>query len=47
MGAREAGMRVIAVTGGEEDKDELNKADLVVESFPEITLKAIDAILQD
>jgi len=47
MGAREAGMRVIAISGGEEDKDELNKADLIVESFPEITLKAIDAILQD
>jgi beta-phosphoglucomutase-like phosphatase (HAD superfamily) len=37
--AHEAGMRVIAVSP--------IQADLVVEGFPEITLKAIDAIGSD
>jgi HAD superfamily hydrolase (TIGR01509 family) len=41
--AKEAGMRVIAVSDGE-DVNLLEGADLIVGGFPEITLKAIDAI---
>lgn len=48
IAAKEAGMKVIAVTGEEEDDDEnLKDADLVVESFAQISLKAIDALDQD
>jgi len=41
--AHEAGMKVIAVSGGE-NRNSFLDADLIVEKFPEITLKAIDAI---
>jgi HAD superfamily hydrolase (TIGR01509 family) len=41
--AKEAGMKVIAVSDGE-DTNLLGDADLVVGGFSEITLKAIDAI---
>jgi HAD superfamily hydrolase (TIGR01509 family) len=41
--AKEAGMKVIAVSDGE-DTNLLRDADLVVGGFSEITLKAIDAI---
>ncbi|HKB88576.1 MAG TPA: HAD family phosphatase [Patescibacteria group bacterium] len=44
--AHEAGMKVIAVTQ-DENIDKLYIADLVVEGFSEITLKAIDAIGED
>lgn len=44
--ARDAGMKVIVISGGEENKGKLDMADLVTESFSEITLKAIDAISQ-
>ena len=42
--AKEAGMSVIGISEDEEDGDKLSEADLVVEGFSEITLKAIDAI---
>jgi len=44
--AHEAEMKVIAVSNGEDTKS-LDGADLIVEGFPEITLKAIDAIDSD
>jgi HAD superfamily hydrolase (TIGR01509 family) len=44
--AKEAGMKVIAVSDGE-NVNLLENADLVVSGFPEITLKAIDAVSLD
>jgi len=46
VAAEEAGMRVIAVSGDEENGEDLEDADLVTEGFSEITLKAIDVIAQ-
>jgi len=45
--AHEAGMKVIAINSDEEREDELNEADLVVQGFSEISLKAIDSMGQD
>ena len=45
--AKEAGMKVIAVRKDEEGSDNLDTADLVVEGFSEITLKAIDGVALD
>jgi HAD superfamily hydrolase (TIGR01509 family) len=42
--ATDAGMKVIAVSNEEEKEENLEDADLVVESFSEITSEAIDAI---
>lgn len=42
--AHEAGMRTIAVNDDEKIHGKLEEADLVVEGFSEITLKAIDAM---
>lgn len=43
IAAKEAGMKVIAVT----DEENLKDADMVVEGFNQISLKAIDALDQD
>jgi HAD superfamily hydrolase (TIGR01509 family) len=45
--AHEAGMRVVAINGSDEEAEELDGADLVVQGFSEITLKAIDSMGQD
>jgi len=48
IAAKEAGMKVVAVTGEEDgDDDNFKDADLVVEGFAQISLKAIDALDQD
>lgn len=45
--AREAGMKVIAIDNNEEDENEVENADLVVQGFSEISLKAIDSMGED
>jgi HAD superfamily hydrolase (TIGR01509 family) len=45
--AHEAGMKVIAINSDEEREDELDDADLIVQGFSEINLKAIDSMHQD
>ena len=45
--AKEAGMKVVAVNNDEEATEKLQDADLIVDSFSEITLKAIDALKED
>jgi HAD superfamily hydrolase (TIGR01509 family) len=42
--AIEAGMKVIAISSDGDEEDKLEKADLVVEDFSEITPKAIDQL---
>lgn len=47
MAAKDAGMKVIAVVDEDSDGDNLKDADLVVQGFAQISLKAIDALDQD
>jgi beta-phosphoglucomutase-like phosphatase (HAD superfamily) len=46
IAAKDAGMKVIAISS-EDNEEDLENADLVVESFSAITLKAIDALALD
>ncbi len=45
--AHEAGVKVIAINTDEEREDETDEADLTVQAFSEISLKAIDSLGQD
>ena len=45
--AKDAGMKVIAVSGGEMDDDNLQKADYISEGYSEISLKVIDSLSDD
>jgi HAD superfamily hydrolase (TIGR01509 family) len=42
--AKSAGMKVVAITDKEEDKNTLANADLIVEGFAEVTLKVIEGL---
>lgn len=42
--AHRAGMKVVGIAESDEDEESLNKADLIVEDFTDITAKAIDEI---